>query len=119
MLPVPLNITLMMTGYVLVMGYLGIGLLITRSSPTKPWTPARRLAPVPAGKGWLTLVRQVVGTALGGYVTLMAVAVGYYEGVAHLGAGFLTSAATGTALLAGISLPAFLLASWAATRRRR
>lgn len=40
MLPAPLNITLMMTGYFLVMGYLGIGLLIMRRPPTKPWTPA-------------------------------------------------------------------------------
>ncbi|WP_370423776.1 DUF6256 family protein [Streptomyces sp. QH1-20] len=30
----------------------------------------------------------------------------------------MTSALTGTALLAGTTLPAFLLASWAATHRR-
>ncbi|WP_151485283.1 DUF6256 family protein [Streptomyces albicerus] len=114
-----LNITLMLTGYLLVMGYLGLGLLIMRRRPTRPWSPARRLAPAPARRGCPALVRQVTGTALGGYMMLVAVAVGYYHGVAHLGGRFLSSAVTGPALLVGISLPAFLLASWLATRRRR
>lgn len=119
MLPVSLNITLMLSGYLLVMGYLGLGLLIMRRHPTRPWTPARRLAPAPAGRGWPELVRRVAGTALGGYMLLVAVAVGYYHGVAHLGRRFLLSAVTGPALLIGITLPAFLLTSWVATRRRR
>ncbi|WP_326765279.1 hypothetical protein OG978_12440 [Streptomyces sp. NBC_01591] len=119
MLPVSLNVTLMVTGYLLVMGLLGTGLFITRRRPPRAWTTARRLAPAPTvGRGRPAFVRQVAGTALGGYVTLTTVTVGYYQGVAHLGAGFLMSAVTGTALLLGIALPVFLLASWAATRRR-
>ncbi|MDQ0945879.1 DUF6256 family protein [Streptomyces sp. V1I1] len=119
MLPVSLNITLMLTGYLLVMGFLGLGLLIMRRHPTRPWPLARRLAAEPAGRGWPALVRQVAGTALGGYMMLVAVAVGYYHGVAHLGGRFLSSAVTGPALLVGITLPAFFLTSWVATRRRR
>ncbi|MFI9202902.1 DUF6256 family protein [Streptomyces sp. NPDC053048] len=118
MLPVSLNITLMLTGYLLVMGYLGIGLLTMRRHPGRPWPPARRLAPTRHGRGWLAFTRQVFGTALGGYLTLLAVAISYYRGVAHLGTGFLMSAVTGAALMAGITLPAFLLASWIATHRR-
>lgn len=117
MLPVSLNITLMLVGYLLVMGYLGLGLLLLRHRrAARRWTPARRLLPVSAGRGWLALVRQVVGTAIGGYVLLMAVVVGYYQGVAHLGGPFLASAVTGAALLIGVSLPLFLLASWLASR---
>lgn len=119
MLPVSLNITLILTGYLLVMGYLGVGLLILRRHPPRPWPPARRLAPAPARRGWSALVRHVTGTALGGYMMLVAVAVSYYHGVAHVGGRFLSSAITGPALLAGITLPAFLLASWIATRRHR
>ncbi|MGW0762928.1 DUF6256 family protein [Streptomyces sp. NPDC002814] len=119
MLPVHLNITVMLTGYLLVMGYLGLGLLILRRRPVKSWTPAQRLAPTPVRRGLPALVRQVVGTAIGGYVVLMAVVIGWYQGIARLGGRFLLSAVTGTALLIGITLPLFFLPSWAASRRRR
>lgn len=119
MLPVHLNITVMLTGYLLVMGCLGLGLLILRRHPTKPWAPARRLAPAPVKQGWPALVRQVVGTAVGGYLVLMTVVIVWYQGVIRLGGHFLSSAATGTALLIGISLPVFFLASWAVSPRRR
>jgi hypothetical protein len=118
-LPVHLNVTVMLTGYLLVMGYLGLGLLILRRRPDKSWRPAQRLAPAPAGQGWAALVRQVVGTAIGGYLVLMAAVVGWHQGIAQLGGRFLLSAVTGTALLIGITLPLFFLASWAASRRRR
>ncbi|ORT54574.1 DUF6256 family protein [Streptomyces sp. CB03238] len=118
MLPVSLNITLMLTGYALVMGFLGCGLLILRRRPARRWAPARRVLSRPGGRGWPALIRQVAGTAIGGYVLLMAVVVGYYQGVAHLGGRFLSSAVTGTALLIGITLPVFFLASWVAARRR-
>ncbi|MDX3784092.1 DUF6256 family protein [Streptomyces europaeiscabiei] len=119
MLPVHLNVTVMLTGYLLVMSYLGLGLLILRRSPAKSWTPAQRLTPAPAGRGWPALVRQVAGTAIGGYLVLMAVVAGWYQGIAQLGGRFLLSAVTGTALLIGITLPLFFLASWMASRRRR
>ncbi|MFF4422254.1 DUF6256 family protein [Streptomyces sp. NPDC001549] len=105
MLPVSPNITLMITVYVMVMTYLGLGLLMLRRRPDRPWVPARRLAPVEARHGWLALVRQVVGAAVGGYALLMTVALGYYQGVAHLGGRFLLSAATGTLLLTGSPCP--------------
>ncbi|MDO0911245.1 hypothetical protein QQM39_10370 [Streptomyces sp. DT2A-34] len=119
MLPVSLNITLMLSGYLLVMGYLGLGLLIMRRRPIRRWRRAQRIAPAPGRHGWPALVRQVAGTAIGGYVVLVAVAVGYYHGVTRLGGQFLLSAVTGPALLIGLTLPAFLLASWVATRRRK
>lgn len=45
MLPVSLNITLMITGYAMVMAYLGLGLLMLRRRD-RSWVTARRLAPV-------------------------------------------------------------------------
>ncbi|MFJ8535439.1 DUF6256 family protein [Streptomyces sp. NPDC093591] len=119
MLPVHLNVAVMLTGYLLVMGYLGLGLLILRRRPAESWRPAQRSAPATAGQRWSALVRRVVGTAIGGYLVLMAVVVSWYQGIAQLGGGFLLSAVTGAALLIGITLPLFFLASWAASRRRR
>ncbi|MFG3506825.1 DUF6256 family protein [Streptomyces sp. NPDC047821] len=118
MLPVSLDLTLMLAGYLLVMACLGLGLLILGRRPARRWVPARRLLPASAGRGTRAFVRQVLGTAIGGYVLLMVVVVGYYQGVAHLGGPFLASVATGAASLIGISVPLFLLASWFATRRR-
>ncbi|MEV1079321.1 DUF6256 family protein [Streptomyces sp. NPDC050211] len=71
------------------------------------------------GPGWPGLIRQVLGTAVGGYVLLMAVVVGYYHGVARMGGRFLTSAFTGSALLVGIAVPVFFTASWLTERQRR
>jgi hypothetical protein len=61
----------------------------------------------------------VAGTALGGYLVLQAVVIGYYYGVAKVAGQFLDSAFTGTALLLGISLPLFAARSWLYERRRR
>lgn len=106
----------MLSGYLLVMGYLAIGLLLLRRRPTGAWKPSRRLSPVDMRRGWPGLIRQVAGTALGGYVLLMVVVVGYYQGVARLGGRFLASAFTGAAMLLGISLPVFLVVSWLVVR---
>lgn len=119
MLPVHLNIAVMLTGYLLVMAYLGLGLLLLRRRPTTSWAPARRLAPAPVRRGWPALVRNIVGTAIGGYLMLLAVVIGWYEGIARLGDHFLLSAVTGAAQLIGISLPVFFLASWAVSRHAR
>ncbi|UQA92136.1 DUF6256 family protein [Streptomyces halobius] len=50
----------------------------------------------------------------------MAVMVGYDQGVACLGGDFLANAFAGAALLVGITLPVFYVASWmvVAVRRR-
>ncbi|WP_175407493.1 DUF6256 family protein [Streptomyces sp. TRM64462] len=113
MLPVPLNVTLMLTGYLLVMGYLALGLLLLRRQRPGPGKASGKRS------GWAGLIRQVAGTFVGGYVLLMAVVVGYYHGVAGLGGRFLASAFTGSATMAGVALPVFLTASWLAERRRR
>jgi membrane protein implicated in regulation of membrane protease activity len=64
------------------------------------------------GRGWLRLLRLLFGTALGGYLLLMAVVVLYYFGVARVAGRFLESAFTGCALLLAVTLPLFVLASW-------
>jgi len=61
----------------------------------------------------------VAGTAVGGYLLLMAVVIGYYYGVARVGGDFVKSAFTGTAMLIGIALPLWGAASWLTERRRR
>ncbi|MGP3925599.1 DUF6256 family protein [Streptomyces sp. 8N616] len=112
MLPVPLNIGIMLIGYLLVMGYLALGLRILRRQAGLP-------APAAGRRGWPALISRVAGTAAGGYVLLMAVVVGYYHGVVRLGGRFLASALTGTATLVGITIPGFLAVSWLVERRRR
>ncbi|MET9836142.1 DUF6256 family protein [Streptomyces sp. NPDC006385] len=130
MLPLPLNIGLMLTGYLLVMGYLAVGLHLLRRQRPGPEKAtgkatgkaerrlAEQLAPGAPRPGWPGLTRQVLGTAVGGYALLMAVVVGYYHGVAQLGGRFLTSAFTGCALLVGIALPVFFTVSWLSERQR-
>jgi hypothetical protein len=68
---------------------------------------------------WLRLARHYAGTAVGGYLLLMAVVVLYYYGVARVGGTFIASAFTGCALLIAISTPVFALASWLTERRHR
>ncbi|MFI6012651.1 DUF6256 family protein [Streptomyces sp. NPDC051243] len=127
MLPLPLNIGLMLTGYLLVMGYLALGLRLLRRQTPGPGTAAgkperrlaKQLAPGAPRPGWPGLIRQVLGTAAGGYVLLMTVVIGYHHGVAGLGSHFLTSALTGSALLVGIALPVFFTVSWLVERQRR
>ncbi|MBT2488948.1 hypothetical protein J7E96_10510 [Streptomyces sp. ISL-96] len=110
MLPLALNIALMLIGYLLVVGYLAVGLRLQRRQSVRPARAARR-------RGWPGVVRQVVGTAVGGYVLLMVVVAGYYQGVAHLDGDLVTSAFTGAATLLGISLPVFFVVSWVVVRR--
>jgi Family of unknown function (DUF6256) len=122
-------------GYLLVMGALGTGLwLIRRQSGDATATgsrpgPETAAAPgsqdreaVPAGTAgprpdWLRLARHYAGTAIGGYLLLMAVVILYYYGVARVGGAFIASAFTGCALLIALTTPVFALASWLAERR--
>jgi hypothetical protein len=80
-------------------------------------------APAATGAGprpdWFRLARHYAGTAIGGYLLLMAIVIGYYYGVARVGGTFIASAFTGSALLIALSTPLFALASWLAERRRR
>ena len=66
---------------------------------------------------WLRLGRHYAGTAIGGYLLLMAVVILYYYGVARVGGAFIVSAFTGCALLIALATPVFLVASWLAERR--
>jgi hypothetical protein len=68
--------------------------------------------PGPPAVGWTGLARRYAGTALGGYLLLMAVVILYYYGVARVGGPFIASAFTGCALLIALSTPVFALASW-------
>ncbi|GHJ38024.1 DUF6256 family protein [Streptomyces sp. TS71-3] len=120
MLPASLNIAIMLAGYLLTMGYLALGLCILRRHRSRSWHPSKRLTPASMRRGWLGLIRQVAGTAVGGYVLLMVVMIGYYDGVAGEGVEFTVSAFEGAAALVAITLPVFFLVSWAmpAVRRR-
>ncbi|THA26582.1 hypothetical protein E4198_19585 [Streptomyces sp. RKND-216] len=109
-----LNFAVMATGYLLVMGCLAVGLRLARREGRD--LPARRRPATPTG--WPGLVRRVAGTAVGGYLVLMAVVVGYYEGVAGLGGDFLAAVFTENLLLIGMVVPVFLVVSWVVARWR-
>ena len=64
------------------------------------------------------LARRYAGTALGGYLLLMAVVILYYYGVARVGGAFIESAFTGCALLIALTTPVYALASWLTAGRR-
>ena len=117
----------MLAGYLLIMTALGSGLYLL----TRPKAGGRhggsRTAERPDGTspaagsrhGWLALARHVAGTAVGGYLLLMAVVIAYYYGVARVTGDFIKSAFTGTAMLIGIALPLWGAASWLTERRRQ
>ncbi|MFI9462435.1 DUF6256 family protein [Streptomyces xiamenensis] len=98
--------------YVLLMIYLATGVRILRADPHGP--PRRRR---PERRGRREFLRQVIGTYVGGWLLLMMVIVGYYGGLARHNPSFVLHAVTGTLALLGLTLPLFLAASWAATRR--
>jgi len=68
---------------------------------------------------WRRLAAHVAGTAVGGYLLLMLVVIGYYYGVARVGGAFIESAFTGCALLIGLAAPVFAALSWLTERRRQ
>ena len=84
-----------------------------------PATPPGSAPGPPPRTGRAALARQIAGTVIGGYLLLMTVIVAYYFGVARVGAGFLESALTGTALLLVLATPVFAALSWLAERRGR
>jgi hypothetical protein len=110
--PIRQDLLPMVVGYVLTMTALGIGMRLARTAV--PDVPER------GPGGWPSVIRHLVGTALGGYAVLMVVVVLYYALIARQGRGFLRSAFTGNAMLAfGIAVPALLAISWAIDRLRR
>lgn len=125
-------------GYLLVMGALGLGLWLLRrhgdavaggsragdggrrreADPGRGGEVAAGAGPAGPRPDWGRLIRHYAGTAIGGYLLLMAVVILYYYGVAQVGGAFIESAFTGCALLIALTTPVFALASWLAERYR-
>jgi hypothetical protein len=101
-------------GYLILMAVLAVG-LVTQRRRTAAGKPTARLTGR-RDRGWPALIVHVLSDALGGYLVLVAVVVGYYYGVARVGGSFLASAITGSLLLLGISLPVFMVVSWLTQR---
>src|SRR5260370_40662415 len=116
----------MRSGYLLVMAALGSGWRRRYRPEARPGQapgrageqPGRPRAPTESRRGWPALIRRVTGTAVGGYLLLMAVVIGYYYGVARVGGRFPESALTGAALPSGIPAPVFPPPPWPADPRR-
>lgn len=109
-------------GYVLLMGFLAVGLAMLRRSA--PGSDPRRLSRAAArpDRGWLRLVRHLAATAAGGYLVLMAILVIFYVATDYSKVGTLestlSSGASGTALLVAIGAPVFMGLSWLTERWR-
>ncbi len=96
-------------GYGLTMGALILGWRLSRRAPKRPEERT----------GWVPFILRLLGTALGGYLVLMAVVLLYYVAVAGQGRSFLVAAFTGNALVAfGIGVPALLVIAWVGERLR-
>jgi Family of unknown function (DUF6256) len=67
--------------------------------------------------GWRRFVLHYLGTAVGGYLLLMAVIIGYYFGISPVAGNFVHSAFTGCALLIGLATPVFFALSWLVERK--
>ncbi len=78
---------------------------------------ARLRAIMRPAPGWRRLVIHCLGTAVGGYLLLMAVIIGYYYGVAPVAGNFVESGFSGCALLLGLAAPVFLALSWLVERK--
>jgi hypothetical protein len=102
------------------------------AAPTAPNAPARvpparearrvtaraRLRAIAAPEpGWRRFVIHYLGTAVGGYLLLMVVIIGYYFGISPVAGNFVHSAFTGCALLIGLATPVFIALSWLVERK--
>lgn len=67
--------------------------------------------------GWRRLVIHYLGTAVGGYLLLMVVIIGYYFGISPVAGNFVHSAFSGCALLIGLATPVFFALSWLVERK--
>ena len=113
----------MVVGYLLIMGTLATGLRVVQRSGkagaddaagagrTRPRALAR------PGPGWRRLAIFSLGTAVGGYLLLMAVIIGYYFGISPVAGNFVHSAFSGCAMLIGLAVPVFVALSWLAERK--
>jgi hypothetical protein len=89
-----------------------------RPHPGRVTARARLRAIVRPEPGWRRLAIYSLGTAVGGYLLLMAVLIAYYYGVgvAH-GGNFVQSGFSGCALLLGLAAPVFIVLSWLTERK--
>jgi hypothetical protein len=78
---------------------------------------ARLRALARSGPGWRRLAIHSLGTAVGGYLLLMAVIIAYYYGVAPKGGNFVPSGFSGCAMLLGLATPVFVALSWLSARK--
>jgi Family of unknown function (DUF6256) len=78
---------------------------------------ARRRSMVRLEPGWRRFVIHYLGTAVGGYLLLMVVIIGYYFGISPVAGNFVHSAFTGCALLIGLATPVFIALSWLVERK--
>ena len=69
------------------------------------------------GPGWRRLAIFSLSTAVGGYLLLMAVVIGYYFGISPVAGNFVHSAFSGCAMLIGLAAPVFIALSWLAERK--
>lgn len=67
--------------------------------------------------GWRRLALFSLSTAVGGYLLLMAVIIGYYFGISPVAGNFVHSAFSGCAMLIGLATPVFITLSWLAERK--
>jgi Family of unknown function (DUF6256) len=67
--------------------------------------------------GWRRFMIHYLGTAVGGYLLLMVVIIGYYFGISPVAGNFVQSAFTGCALLIGLATPVFIALSWLVERK--
>lgn len=107
--------------YLILMAALGLGLLGLYRHGAGPADgtggPPGGLATAPAApRRWPALIRHVLGTAIGGYLLLVAVGFAYYYGIAQVGGAFLYSVITGPMLLIALAMPVFAAASWVSER---
>jgi hypothetical protein len=78
---------------------------------------ARLRAIASPGPGWRRLVIHCLGTAVGGYLLLMVVIIGYYYGIAPSTGNFVPSAFSGCATLLALAAPVFFVLSWLVERK--
>ena len=67
--------------------------------------------------GWRRFVIHYLGTAVGGYLLLIVVIIGYYFGISPVAGNFVHSAFSGCALLIGLATPVFIALSWLVERK--
>jgi hypothetical protein len=88
-----------------------------RPAPGPKTGRARLRAVVRPEPGWRRLAVHSLATAVGGYLLLMVVIIGYYNLVAPVAGNFVESAFSGCAMLIGLTAPVWIALSWLTERK--